>query len=269
MRLRLDLGYDGAGFSGWARQPGRRTVEQVLDEALARVLRLTAPPGLTVAGRTDAGVHARGQVAHCDIPGSAWDEHEQGFLRRIRGVLPADVRVSAVACAPQEFDARFSATSRRYRYLLCDDPTGVDPLERGHIVWHRRRLDVDVMDAAASMLVGEHDFAAFCRKREGATTIRTLRRFAWQRREDGLLEAEVVADAFCHTMVRSLVGACVPAGEGRRPADWVGEVLASGERSPVVTVMPPHGLTLEEVTYPPDAELAGRARDARRVRTLD
>lgn len=241
----------------------------MLDDALARVLRLTEPPGLTVAGRTDAGVHAAGQVAHCDIPGSTWDEHGRRLLQRLRGVLPDDVRVTAVARAAEGFDARFSATSRRYRYLLCDDPTGVDPLKRGHVVWHRSPLDVDAMDAAASLLVGEHDFAPFCRKREGASTIRTLREFSWRRCADGLLEAGVVADAFCHNMVRSLVGACVVAGQGRRPAEWVGEVLASGERSPVVTVMPPHGLVLEEVTYPPDAELANRAREARQLRTLD
>ena len=268
MRLRLDLGYDGSAFSGWARQPGRRTVEQVLDEALARAFRLPTGPGLTVAGRTDAGVHARGQVAHCDIPVSTWHEHGPTVLRRLRGALPTDVRVTEAARAPAGFDARFSATSRRYCYRICDDSTGVDPVRRVDVLWHRRALDVDAMRTAALELLGEHDFAAFCRRREGASTVRTLRELSWTREGPGLVVATVVADAFCHNMVRSLVGACVAVGEGRRPASWAGEVLASAERSSAVTVMPPHGLTLEEVTYPPDADLVSRAREARSLRTL-
>jgi tRNA pseudouridine38-40 synthase len=265
--LRLDLGYDGSAFSGWARQPGRRTVEQVLDEALAMVLRLSSAPGLTVAGRTDAGVHARGQVCHCDVPASAWHEHGPSVLRRLRSVLPADMRVTAAALAPAGFDARFSATSRRYTYRISHDPTGVDPVRRGDVLWHRRPLDVDAMRSAASELLGEHDFAAFCKRRKGASTVRTLRELTWTREARGLLVASVVADAFCHNMVRSLVGACVAVGEGRRPASWVGEALVSAERSSAVTVMPPHGLTLEEVTYPADAELAARALASRRLRS--
>lgn len=268
MRLRLDLGYDGTAFSGWAKQPGRRTVEGVLDDALATVLRLGTPPGLTVAGRTDAGVHARGQVAHTDVASDAWAEHGDRLLHRLRGVLPPDVRVAALRPAPDGFDARFGATSRRYSYRLSDDPTGVDPLHRHDVVWHRRTLDVGAMDVAAAGMIGEHDFAAFCKRREGAGTVRTLRRFAWRRAEDGVLEATVLADAFCHNMVRSLVGACVAVGEARHPASWAVDVLATRERSSAVTVMPPHGLTLEEVTYPPDAGLATRAREARQLRTL-
>jgi tRNA pseudouridine38-40 synthase len=228
----------------------------VLDEALSTVFRLPHPPGLTVAGRTDAGVHARGQVAHTDLPRQAWIEHRDRALWRLRGVLPTDVRVTAATPAAPGFDARFAATSRRYSYLLSDGHTGVDPTRRHTLVWHRRPLDVDRMNDAAAGLLGEHDFAAFCKRREGAGTIRTLQVYTWVRRPDELLEATVVANAFCHNMVRSLVGACVAVGEGRRPAEWVAEVLASTERSSAVTVMPPHGLTLEEVTYPDDAELA-------------
>jgi len=268
VRVRLDLGYDGTDFSGWAKQPGRRTVEGVLDEALVTVFGLDSAPGLTVAGRTDAGVHARGQVAHCDLPESTWHQHRERALHRLRGVVPADVRVTSVRPAPQGFDARFAATSRRYSYLLSDDPTGVDPLHRHVVVWHRRPLDEDAMNRAAALLLGEHDFAAFCKKREGASTIRSLQRFAWVRRPDRMLEAEVVADAFCHNMVRALVGACVAVGEARRPAEWVAELLAAGERSPAVTVMPPHGLTLEEVRYPADEQLSARATESRQVRTL-
>jgi tRNA pseudouridine38-40 synthase len=264
--LRLDLGYDGSGFSGWAQQPGRRTVEGVLDDALAVVLRLDSSPGLTVAGRTDAGVHARGQVAHTDVPVETWAANGERALHRLSGLLPEDVRVTSVRVAPDGFDARFSALSRRYAFRICDDPVGVDPTRRSDVVWNRRPLDVGAMNAAAAELVGEHDFVAFCKKREGASTVRTLKVLEWARGDGAVLTATVVADAFCHNMVRSLVGACVAVGEGRRPASWVGEVLLAVERVSSVMVMPPHGLTLEEVTYPPDAELAARAREARRFR---
>ncbi len=266
MRLRLDLGYDGSGFHGWARQPELRTVQGVLEEALALALRLPEPPVLTVAGRTDAGVHARGQVVHSDVSQSAWAENGGRVTYRLRGLLPSDVRVRQVTEAPPGFDARFSATSRRYAYRLCDDPVGVDPIRRSDVVWNRHPLDVDAMNAAATRLLGEHDFASFCKRREGASTVRTLRVFEWRRDLGGQVEAAVVADAFCHNMVRSIVGACVAVGEGRRSPVWVGDVLGEVERSSSVMVMPPHGLTLEEVTYPPNAELAERARRARRFR---
>ena len=268
MRLRIELGYDGTSFHGWAKQPELRTVQGVLDETLAVVLRLPEPPGVTVAGRTDAGVHARGQVAHCDVPLSAWTENGQRVLYRLAGLLPLDVRVRQVLPAPAGFDARFSAASRRYVYRLCDDPLGVDPIRRIDIVWNRRPLDVDAMNAAAGALIGEHDFASFCRRREGASTVRTLQVFDWQRRDGHVVEATVIADAFCHNMVRSLVGACVAVGEGRRPPGWIVDILAEAERSSAVTVMPPQGLTLEEVAYPPDAELASRAAASRRYRGL-
>ena len=266
MRVRLDLAYDGAEFSGWAKQPERRTVEGVVDDALWKVFRLEGMPGLTVAGRTDAGVHARGQVAHADLPIGAWHGHRERALHRLRRVLPDDVQVTAIAQAPAGFDARFSATSRRYAYRLSDDPTGVAPTQRHDTVWHRRPLDVVAMNEAATVLLGEHDFAAFCKRRDGASTVRTLLTFEWTRRGDGVLEASVVADAFCHNMVRSLVGACVVVGEGKQAPAWVGDVLSVGERSSTVPVMPPHGLTLEAVVYPPDAELAVRAVEARRFR---
>lgn len=265
MRVRLNLGYDGSEFHGWAKQPELRTVQGVLEEALAVALRLAEPPGITVAGRTDAGVHARGQVVHSDVPQVAWAESGERVLYRLRGLLPADIRVSQVVQAPAGFDARFSATSRRYIYRLCDDPVGVDPIHRSDVAWNRQHLDVAAMNEAATALLGEHDFVSFCRRREGASTVRTLRVFEWQR-SDSTVEATVIADAFCYNMVRSMVGACVAVGEGRRPATWVGDLLGEAQRSSSVMVMPPHGLTLEEVTYPPDAELAERARAARRYR---
>jgi tRNA pseudouridine38-40 synthase len=275
VRVRLDLGYDGGGFAGWAAQPGLRTVQGVLTEALSTVLR--TPVTLTVAGRTDAGVHATGQVAHVDVPPGAWAAlpgravartPAAALLARLGGVLPPDVRVHGAAPAPPGFDARFAALSRRYAYRICDDPAGVPPLRRHDVVGHRRPLDAAAMTAAAAGLTGLRDFAAFCRRREGATTVRTLLEYAWDRDDQGFLVARVVADAFCHSMVRALVGAVLPVGEGRRPVGWPADVLAAGVRDPGVTVAPAHGLTLEEVVYPADGALAARAAEARAVREL-
>jgi tRNA pseudouridine38-40 synthase len=268
VRLRIDLAYDGSGFSGWAAQPGRRTVEDVVAAALGRVLRLPSPPDLTVAGRTDAGVHARGQVIHTDVPASAWTAvADRKPLARLAAALPADVRVYAVGPAPDGFDARFSALWRRYSYRVCDEEARADPLRRHETLWSFRRLDLAAMNEAAAALLGEHDFAAFCRRRPGATTVRTLRVLDWRRDGDGRAVATVVADAFCHNMVRALVGALLAVGEGRKPPGWPADVLAAAVRDPAVRVVAPHGLCLDEVGYPPPAELAARAAETRRVRT--
>jgi tRNA pseudouridine38-40 synthase len=266
IRVRIDLAYDGGGFSGWAAQPGRRTVEGVLSETMGHVLRMPEAAGLTVAGRTDAGVHARGQVAHADVPAAAWAAHGDSALRRLGRALPPDLRVRAIGPAPDGFDARFSALWRRYAYRICDDPAGADPLRRHDTLWHQRPLDLGAMNEAAALLVGEHDFAAFCRKREGATTVRALRHLDWRRDGDGVAVGRVVADAFCHNMVRALVGALLPVGEGGRPPSWPAQVLATAQRDPAVRVVPAHGLSLEEVRYPAEGELAARAVLTRRVR---
>ncbi len=266
-RVRIDLSYDGGGFSGWARQPGQRTVQQELEEALTRVLRADPPVQLTVAGRTDAGVHARGQVAHADLPAAAWQEAAPAILRRLAGLLPPDVRVRRIGPAPDGFDARFSALSRRYSYRVCDDVTGPDPLRRYDTFWYRRPVGIVAMNEAAGLLLGEHDFAAFCRRREGASTVRELLSLSWARPEAGLAEATVVADAFCHSMVRALVGALLKVGEGARPPSWPAQVLTARVRDPAAPVVPPHGLCLEEVRYPPPGQLASRAQATRRVRT--
>ncbi len=234
--------------------------------ALGRVLRLPVPPKLTVAGRTDAGVHARGQVVHCDVPADAWSATAERVTPRLAGVLPADVRVRAATRAPAGFDARFSALWRRYAYRVCDDEATADPLRRHETLWSFRRLDLAAMNQAARCCLGEHDFAAFCRRREGATTIRALRTLDWHRDDHGTAIATVVADAFCHNMVRALVGALLAVGEGRKPPDWPAAVLAAAVRDPAVRVVPPHGLCLEEVAYPPADELAARAATARHVR---
>ncbi len=266
-RLRLSLGYDGTGFAGWARQPGQRTVAQVVEDALGQILRATEPIRLTVAGRTDAGVHARGQAAHADVPAELWAATAPSALRRLSALLPPDVRVHQIEPAPPGFDARFSALCRRYSYRVCDDPAGADPLRRHDTLWYRRPLDVRAMNEAAAGLLGEHDFAAFCRRREGASTVRALLSLTWARPEPALAVGTVVADAFCHSMVRALTGALLKVGEGTRPPAWPAQVLTARARDPAVPVVPPHGLCLEEVRYPPAAELAARAQETRRLRT--
>ena len=266
-RVRLDVAYDGTGFSGWAAQPGRRTVAGVLTDTLARVFGAGRATGLTVAGRTDAGVHATGQVCHVDLPSAAWQTLSGSLLRRLAGLLPTDVRVRALTEVPAEFDARFSATFRRYEYRVTDAPHGAEPLRRHEVLAWPRPLDLAALGRAADGLVGEHDFAAYCRRKEHATTLREVTRLDWRRDPEGVLVATVQADAFCQSMVRSLVGAMLVAGDGRRPVDWPAGLLHRRERASEVTVAPPHGLTLVAVGYPGDpAGYASRATHTRRLR---
>ena len=215
IRVRLDLSYDGTGFSGWAAQPSRRTVAGVLTAALARLV-AGAPLGLTVAGRTDAGVHATGQVCHVDLPRDRWDELGGSLLRRLAALMPPDARVRAVTAVPDAFDARFSATFRRYEYRVADTVWGPEPLRRHDTLGWGRPLDIDRLRLAAAGLVGEHDFAAYCKRKERATTVRAVTRLDWRRDPDGVAVATVQADAFCQAMVRSLVGGMLAVGDGRR-----------------------------------------------------
>ena len=219
---------------------------------------------LTVAGRTDAGVHATGQVAHLDVPPGVAKPDE--LAHRLARLLPPDVRVPAVRQVLRTFDARFSALRRHYRYRVCDAPWGVDPLRRYDTLARHQRLDDAAMNAASRLLLGEHDFAAFCRRREGASTVRALQRLEWSRSEPHLLVAHVTADAFCHSMVRSLVGALLAVGDGRHPPDWPAGLLQYTARASGVTVAPAHGLTLVGVDYPDDDQLAARAEQTRAVR---
>ncbi|KXZ60355.1 tRNA pseudouridine(38-40) synthase TruA [Sphingomonas sp. BLCC-B65] len=276
VRLRLDLAYDGTDFRGWARQPGLRTVQGTLETALARVL--GGDPQLVVAGRTDAGVHAAGQVAHLDLTdrqqqrlSSSRAGTAEALAARINGVLGAypDVVVHRTAVAPDGFDARFSAVWRRYEYRIADRIAGYDPLERVRTTSVKAALDVDAMDAAARSLIGLHDFAAYCKWREGATTIRTLLEFGWGRDDHGILIARVKADAFCHSMVRALVGACAAVGEGRLKIADVAAIRDGGVRTSDVKVLAARGLTLTEVGYPADDLLGSRAAQTRARRSLD
>ena len=263
VRLRLDVSYEGTELAGWQRQGDLRTVQGLLENALRVVLRLPEEPACVCAGRTDAGVHARGQVVHVDVPQRAWDAIDK-VAHRLRGVLPADVVVHTAEVAPPGFDARFSVERRRYVYRVSDRD-GVDPLLRRFVLDHGHPLDIDAMNRASAPLLGLHDFAAFCRRNEGRTTVRTLLEFQW-RREGGIALATVSADAFCHSMVRSLVGALLAVGDGRRPESFPREVLEAGVRTPMVSVVPAHGLTLEDVRYVADDQLAAQAQQARRRR---
>lgn len=254
-------------------------MQGLLEDALSKQPPGRSVPGsVVVAGRTDAGVHAEHQVVHVDAePFSAADEarlplDEQGIpdLDRMRSrwnrILAGDVRVLSATVAPAGFDARFSPIGRRYRYRVSDAPWGADPLSRKNTLAWNRPLDVDLLNAGSQDLMGLHDFAAFCKQRLGATTVRQLQRFHWERVDDHLVVADVGADAFCHSMVRSLVGALLMVGDGRRPRAWPAEILRDAVR--VSAVAPAHGLTLVAVDYPPDGELAARAASTRAVRSL-
>jgi len=239
-------------------------VQGELERALGHLL--GAELTITCAGRTDAGVHARGQVAHTDVPAHVGDSALD--RRRINRALPDDIRLLAVGPAPTGFDARFSALWRRYTYRVCDSIIGPNPLERHVTLRWTRELDLDRMNEAALGLLGEHDFAAFCRHRENGTSIRQLQSLRWRRQPDGIALMEIQSDAFCHSMVRSLVGVLLPVGDGRRPVDWPARILADRKRHSAVTVMPAHGLVLEEVAYPEDALMLERQSRTRTLRSL-
>lgn len=235
------------------------------------MLRLDRSISLVCAGRTDAGVHARGQVCHLDLgPDDITDDGET-LLRRLARVLPDDLAVPAVRPAPAGFDARFSAIWRRYVYRLDDRTVGPDPLHRDHITWWRCQLDVEAMNEAAAGLLGLRDFAAFCRSRQAATTIRNLITLKGHRIKEGpltgVIEFQVISDAFCHSMVRSLIGALARVGEAARDSGWPGRVAEAGVRDPSVPVISASGLTLEEVGYPAADQLAARATEARQMRS--
>lgn len=285
MRVRLEIRYDGTLFHGWAAQPGLPTIQGALEAALAVIFR--EPVDLTVAGRTDAGVHATGQVAHFEVPVAAGSLDPASLTVRLgavlravlsghldapqfsgrpivpsvtypQGVADAVVVTDAFEVSPK-FDARFSALSRHYSYKIVDAISARDPLNRNSCWWYGSELDAEAMNQAASVLLGEHDFAAFCKPREGATTIRTLQRLYTQRAQPGILEIQVQADAFCHSMVRSLVGALTEIGRGKRDETWLARVLEDKVRSPEIPVAPAQGLTLTQVDYPQtDAELSAR-----------
>lgn len=240
---RLDIGYDGSGFHGYAGNPGVRTVQGDLEAALAKIM--GAEVKTAVAGRTDAGVHARGQVVsfHLDT-----ELDLDRILRSLRSMLGREVAVFSLVEAEAEFDARRSAQSRIYRYLIDDSPVA-DPFTR-NVVWHvAEPLDLEAMNRAAAAFVGSHDFASLCRAQAGRTTTRTVFRAEWARQQS-LVVYEVHARAFCHQMVRSMVAVCVEVGRGRFDADAVPGILVALDRNAAPRgTAPPHGLVLDRVIY--------------------
>jgi tRNA pseudouridine38-40 synthase len=242
-------------------------VAGVLADKLALLFGQDGATGMTVAGRTDAGVHATGQVCHVDVAAARWAALGDSLVRRLAGLLPADVRVARAEAVTSTFDARFSALWRRYEYRVADSVEGAPPLRHRDTVAWPRPLDLDALNAASARLTGEHDFAAFCRRKENATTVRSVSTLVWRRDPDGIVIATVAADAFCQAMVRSLVGGLLPVGDGRRPVGWPASMLARRERANEVVVAPPHGLTLVAVGYPENpADYALRADQTRNRR---
>jgi len=265
-RLRLDLAYDGTNYAGWAKQPDQKTLQGSIEDALAKLIR--TPVNTVVAGRTDAGVHATGQVLHVDIPEGVeasryrpeediWDfDH---FKFRLNQMLDEDIRVLRVDAAPVNFDARFSASARHYRYKLLDGNQDLPPLQRFDTATWFRPLDVDLMNQASVPMLGKHDFFTFCRYREGGTTLRTLLEFRWSRDAAGLVVCDIGADGFGWNMVRNLVGAAVCVGEGRFEATWMVEILNQRARVSDSYVFPARGLSLTQVDYPDAASLSNIA----------
>ena len=261
-RLRIDLAYDGTNFAGWAKQPDQRTLQGSIEEVLARMLRV--PVNTVVAGRTDAGVHAAGQVVHVDIPNnlapSRYRPDEElldfeHFKFRLNQMLDAEIRILEVTPAPTNFDARFSASARHYRYKLLDGNQDLPPLQRFDAATWFRPLDIELMNLASAALLGKHDFFTFCRYREGGSSLRTLLKFDWSRDPQGFVICEIAADGFGWNMVRNLVGAAVCVGEGRFPPAWMSEILTQTTRVSDSYVFPARGLTLVRVDYPDPAEL--------------
>jgi tRNA pseudouridine38-40 synthase len=259
-RLRIDIAYDGTAFFGWATQPDRRTIQDLVEEAIARISRGDVES--IVAGRTDAGVHATGQVIHVDLPDALFSDGLTYIdLRyKLNRILDEDVRIMQITDAPEGFHARFSALRRIYTYKILDANEVIPPLSRYDVAPWYRPLDADLMNRASALVLGHHDFAAFCKFKEGGTTIRTLEKYQWHRDETGLLVAEVVADAFCYSMVRNLVGAVVCVADGRKEPSWMAELLANKERVSDSLVFPARGLSLIHVDYPSDQELLDRAK---------
>lgn len=271
-RFRIDFGYDGTDFAGWAKQPDLRTVQG----ELLRALELIFGPSendfsMRVAGRTDAGVHASGQVCHIDLSAEQLQRLGRSPLApgRLNGLLPDDIRVTKVTAAPPGFDARFSASYRRYHYLLADALVPPNALQSRYRLDVAGELDVSAMDAVAPTLIGLRDFGAYCKPREESTTIRELRELRVERQPDQVIRVTIEADAFCHNMVRSIVGALIRVGQHRMTPAELRDITAAAERTSAFKVVEPRGLVLVEVGYPKPEELAAQAERARNIRSLE
>ncbi|MCS4484585.1 tRNA pseudouridine(38-40) synthase TruA [Gleimia sp. 6138-11-ORH1] len=281
-RIRLDCAYKGTAFHGWAKQPGQRTVQGTLENALELVFR--RPIELTVAGRTDAGVHAQAQVAHFEVNATELSavtktdtvaEGLKALLRRLNRLIDrprekrggqADLVVHQLSEVPTSFDARFAAKRRHYIYRLATSGKH-DPLRGDFTWWVAETLDLTKMREGAQLMLGEHDFLSFCKPREGASTVRTLEKLEL-RATEAEIEVHLTADAFCHSMVRSIVGALVEIGKGKRELTWLQSLIEHPSRQAAAPLAPPHGLTLAKVDYPPAEEWESQQRLTRRFRSL-
>ena len=273
-RLRIDFGYDGTDFFGWSKQPELRTIQGAFLEALTLIFGDSEIDfSLRVAGRTDAGVHALNQVAHFDLSQTQLArlgrETIDDIAYKLNRLLPNDIRVTAVGVAPEGFDARFGAINRRYRYRLADNLAFKNPLETRFTLDVAGQLDIDAMNEAGGHLLGLHDFASFCKPREGSTTIRELQEITVSRGQGQVVEIEIQADAFCHNMVRSIVGALIAVGQSRATPAKIKQLLEQTNREGSYKVVSPHGLSLLKIGYPADDLLAAQAEKAQNLRTLD
>jgi tRNA pseudouridine38-40 synthase len=273
-RYRIDFGYDGTEFNGFAKQPGLRTVQGELLKSIELIFGKDSTDfGMRVAGRTDAGVHAQHQVVHVNLSHAQLRRigRNPDVAGRLNGVLPQDIRVYSFVLAPEGFDARYSASFRRYRYKVADKLSRLDPLQVRYVLQIKPALDVSKMRQAAKVLIGLHDFGAFCKMRPGATTIRNLKqiKIARNKSQGGVVEIELKADAFCHNMVRALVGALIAVGVGKASVSDLKRRLDSATRAGSFKVVGPEGLSLIEVGYPKHSRLAAQAEKARNLRSLD
>ena len=266
LRLKIELAYDGTRYAGWAKQPNQLTIQAEIESAIFKVTRNRS--STVVAGRTDAGVHAAHQIIHLDLPSDAavsryrpdenrWEIGNLAF--RLNQILDEDIRILKVEVASQDFHARYSALSREYTYKILDGGRQIPPLQRFGVAPWYRELDLDLLNEVCAQLLGEHDFAAFCKFREASTTIRNLQEFSWQRDNIGFLVARIRADAFCYSMIRNLVGAAVCVGEKRFPAQWMLDIFTAKSRVSDSYVFPARGLTLVKIEYPDEDGLRNRA----------
>ena len=255
-RLRVDLTYDGTHFSGWAKQPGLRTIQEDFETALSTLIR--GEVSTIVAGRTDAGVHAKHQVLHVDLPE---DTEVENLVFRLNQLLKADLRVLSATWAPLYFHARFGPNSRTYQYKIVDGGKVTAPLDRHDCASWFRQLDIDLMNEATKLLLGEHDFFTFCKHREGTSTIKNLLEFNWRRDEQGLVVGQITANSFGYNMVRNLVGAAVCVGEGRFEPGWMKKILDQRVRISDSYVFPAKGLTLIKVNFPPPDQYLANYND--------
>jgi len=273
-RYRIDLAYEGSDFAGWAKQPGLRTVQGDFLSTLELIFGKSEDDfGLRVAGRTDAGVHAEAQVIHIDLLPEQLKRlgRSTNTVAKLNSLLPKDIRVKAFALAPNGFDARFSASFRRYRYRIADPVSGWNPLYGKTQLWVNYELNLEKMEQAGAHLIGLKDVAAFSKPKARATAIRELKILKISRNKSfgNIIEIELIADAFAHNMVRSIVGALIKVGAGRAEPKDVAKALKSRSRTHGFKVVGPEGLSLIEVGYPAKKDLAKQAEIARNMRSLD